>query len=193
MSTTTNITELIQVILKGDIDRFDELIDLYKNQVLKIVQKRIDYPSIEEVCQDCFIRIYQSLSKFSGKSPFENWVTRVTIRTCCDYWRKNYRSREVYTSSQLEEDQENLELYMIDLAKENHSRIQSLGDTKEMVGIALAKVRSQDRAILELVYLLGWTIKEVAAADGKSVTATKVRLMRARKKLRIEMEKLEGV
>ena len=190
---TKNTTDLILDIRRGNIDRFEELIDLHKDQVLRIVQKRIDYQGIEEVCQDCFIKIYNSLGNFSGKSPFENWVTRITIRTCCDYWRKSYRNKEVYTSSQPDEDVQTLEILMNDTAKESYNKELLLKHTKEELNLALSKLRPKDRTVLELVYLLGWSIKEVAEAEGKSVTATKVRLMRARQKLKIQMKILEEV
>jgi len=186
-----HITDLISDILKGNIDRFEELIDRHKIQVLRIVQKRIDYQNIEEVCQDCFIKVYQSLGKFSGKSPFEHWVTRIAIRTCCDYWRKSYRNKEVYTSSQQESEVQTLEILMNDSAMEKYAQAQHLQLSKEELGLALARLKPNDRTVLELVYLLGWSIKEVANANGKSLTATKVRLMRARNKLRLEMEELE--
>ncbi|MCK5834487.1 MAG: RNA polymerase sigma factor [Lentisphaeria bacterium] len=189
---TKHITDLILDIRQGNIDRFEELIDLHKDQVLRIVQKRIDYQAIEEVCQDCFIKIYNSLEKFSGKSPFENWITRISIRTCCDYWRKSYRNKEVYASAQLDEDIQTLELLMNDSAKEKYNKEQSLKNTKEELTLALSKLKPKDRTVLELVYFLGWSTKEVAEAEGKSLTATKVRLMRARKKLRIQMEIVEG-
>ena len=190
---TKNITDLILDIRQGNIDRFEELIELHKDQVLRIVQKRIDYQSIEEVCQDCFIKIYNSLGKFSGESPFENWVTRITIRTCCDYWRKHYRNKVVYASSQPDEDVQTLEILMNDSAKEKFDQDQLLKHTKEELNLSLSKLRPKDRTILELVYLLGWSIKEVAQAEGKSLTATKVRLMRARNKLKIQMKIVEGV
>ncbi len=182
---------IIKKVLDGDIDLFSHLIDRHKEQVAKIAQKRVPSECVEELCQDIFIKAYQSLENYASKSPFEHWITRIAIRTCCDYWRKAYRKKEVSLSKENESHEEMLELITSSKSIDTFVKKEQQAQLKEILELCLGRLKDKDREVLELVYLLGWSMKEVADSQNSSLTATKVRVMRARNKLRKEVESLQ--
>lgn len=63
-------------------------------------------------------------------------------------------------------------------------------ELREQVGIALTTLRSDDREILVLRYALGWTSARIAEVLGIQVAAVDMRLMRARQRMAMALEKL---
>ncbi len=175
--------EMIRQILQGNTSTFESLLARYQDLVLKILKRHIPYNDIEETAQDVFIRIYQSLSTFKGKGDCKQWLSSIALRTCYDYWRKAYRSREIPMSSLTKNHREWLE----DLIGSEHGspihEKAAQDEAKELLNWALGKLSAKDRIILELIYLEGLTCKEAANLLGWSLANVKVRSFRSRRKL----------
>jgi RNA polymerase sigma-70 factor (ECF subfamily) len=182
-SAKLNDAEIIRQILHGHTNTFESLLARYQDLVLKIVKKHIPFRDIEETTQDVFIRVYQSLPTFKGKGDCKQWLCSIALRTCYDYWRKAYRSREIPMSSLTMNHREWLE----DLIGSEHGgpihEKAAQDEAKELLDWALGKLSAKDRIILELIYLEGLTCKEAANLLGWSLANIKVRAFRSRKKL----------
>ncbi len=181
---------IISQVLNGDPDLFGELIDRYKETVLRIVSKRIPAGEVEEMAHEVFVRAYRSLDRFKGSSPFENWLTKVAVRACHDYWRKRYRSKEKTESSLDTGHREWLDGFMAETARDTFERAESENTAKEIILWALEKIEPDDRAVLELVHLEGYSVKEAAGILGWSSGKVKTRAFRSRNKLRKILEKI---
>ena len=176
--------EIIRRILDGDVNAFERLLVKYQEQVLKIVRKHIPYGQGEETAQDVFVRAYQSLPTFKGKSGFKQWLSAITVRTCYDFWRKQYRSREFSMSMLTEKQQDWLEKVMSDQSSQLFNEQSSQKEAREMLDWALNRLSAENRMVLELIYLEGLSGKEAAELLGWSVANVKIRSHRSRKKLR---------
>lgn len=182
--------EIISQVLDGSVNAFESLLVRYKDLVLKIIKKHVPYDDVEETTQDVFVRVYQSLPTYRGKSNFRQWVSSITVRTCYDYWRKVYRSREVPMSSLTEKHQKWLEEVIADESAHSLEEKGSQKEARELLDWALGKLSAEDRMVLELVYLEGLSGKEAADALGWSVANVKVRSFRSRRKLKKLLEGL---
>ncbi|MBP1748125.1 MAG: rpoE [Deltaproteobacteria bacterium] len=173
--------EYIDRIINGDKNAFSSIIKKYKMYVLKIVSRHIPYEDAEEVAHDAFIRIYGSLAQFKGPDGFRQWMAAITTRTCYDYWRRAYRSKEVPMSSLSDEHREWLDR----VASEQVSieDIARQAEAREVLDYALSKLSAEDRMVLELVYMEGLSVREVADLLGFSSANVKIRSFRSRKKL----------
>ncbi len=84
--------ELIQSVLSGNERDYEQLVKNYQTNVFRtaigILHIKED---AEEVTQDVFIKAYQSLSSFSGKSAFSTWLYRITVNASISYLRKKKR------------------------------------------------------------------------------------------------------
>lgn len=182
--------EIVRQVLGGSVNAFESLLVRYKDLVLKIAKKRVPYDDVEETTQEVFVRIYQSLPTYKGKGDFKHWVSSISVRTCYDYWRRAYRSREVPMSSLTEKHQGWLEQVISEESEHVLAEKASQKEARELLDWALGKLSAEDRTVLELVYLEGLSVKEAADALGWSVANVKVRSFRSRRKLKKLLEGL---
>lgn len=185
-NVTTVITDsdIINQVIEGQVNAFESLITKYGDFVSRIVKKHIPCNEIEDVTQNAFIRIYQSLPMYKGTGEFKSWLSSIAVRTCYDYWRKAYKSREISMNCITEDHQKWLENAV---SKESLSLIHDKDSKRmatELLEWALGKLSAKDRMILELIYLEGRSGREVADLLGWSIANVKVRSFRLRKKLK---------
>ncbi len=176
-------TEIIERVLRGEIDRFADLIARHRQHVLKIVSGHVPADQAAEVAHDVFVRTYRSLPRFSQQVPFEHWLSRLAVRTCYDFWRA--RRRADIPVSTLTADQAG----WLDraLAVESDARFHEQADqreSQEVLDWALAQLSPENRLILTLVHLESRSVREAADLLGWSIVTVKVRCHRARQKLR---------
>jgi len=176
-------TEIVRRVLNGDANAFEPLLIRYKDTVLKIVKKHVPYNDIEETIQNVFLRTYQSLPSFKGESGFRQWLSSIAVRTCYDFWRKTYRSREIPMSVLTEKHQNWLEQVITEQSEQAINEKGSQNEARELLDWALERLSAEDRMVMELVYLEGLSGKEAADLLGWSVSNVKVRCFRSRKKI----------
>jgi RNA polymerase sigma-70 factor (ECF subfamily) len=176
-------TEVIERVLHGEVDRFEELIDRHRQHVLTIVSRHVPADNVAEVAHEVFVRAYRSLARFSKQVPVEHWLSRIAIRTCYDFWRA--RRRADVPVSALTADQAG----WLDraLAAESEGQFHDEADRRESLEVldwALAQLSPENRLVLSLVHLEGRSVREAADLLGWSMVNVKVRCHRARQQLR---------
>jgi RNA polymerase sigma-70 factor (ECF subfamily) len=175
--------EVIYRVLSGNVNAFERLLKKYEYHVVRIVNKHIPFDKVEEVAQEVFVRVYQSLPNFRRDDSFKQWLSTIAIRTCYDFWRKHYRYREIPVSSLSERHQVWLEEAMATRSTQSFDERDAQKEAREILDWALDRLSPEDRMVLELVYLEGYSVKEAAELLGWSAVNVKVRSFRARKKL----------
>jgi RNA polymerase sigma-70 factor (ECF subfamily) len=178
-----NDDETIRQILDGNVNAFESLVIKYRPLILRIVQRHVDRSGVEETAQEAFVRAYRSLPTFRGQSEFSQWLSAIAVRTCHDYWRKAYRSREIPLSALTERQEEWLEQAMAAAAGGASSGGTFQHEAREVLDWVLARLSAKDRMVLELVYLEDLSVKEAASLLGWTVANVKVRAFRSRRKL----------
>jgi len=182
--------DIIVQVLDGNVNAFAGLIDRYKKLVFDIVNHHMASQYVEEVAHDVFVRAYRSLTHFNNTGDFKNWLSSIAVRTCYDFWRKKYRSREVPISSLSEQHVDWLERTVTDEAEQSHDFGKRQMEARETLGLVLAKLSPEDRMVLELVYLQEYSCSEAAKLLGWSVANVKIRSFRARAKLKTLLKDL---
>ena len=183
-------SEIIRRILQGDVNAFGLLLNRYKGHALRVIKKRVPASEVEDIAQEVFIKAYQSLSGFDPESHFRKWLSTIAVRTCYDYWRKAYRTRESPMSALSERHEEWLESVISSESSTSANGKAQQEDAKEVLAWALERLSPEDRMVVEMVYLEGMTGREAAELLGWSTANVKVRAFRARGKLRKLLSKL---
>ncbi|MBT4364553.1 MAG: sigma-70 family RNA polymerase sigma factor, partial [Desulfobacteraceae bacterium] len=158
--------DIVQRVLDGEVNAFEVLLVKYRNHVVKILNRHLPYSHIEETAHDVFIRAYKSLATFKQQGGFKQWLSTIAVRTCYDFWRKQYRSREFPISSLTESHQEWLESVMSDTSEQEYRDKARQKEAKEILDYALESLSPEDRMVVKLVYLEGYTGKEAAGLLG---------------------------
>lgn len=175
--------EVVYQVISGKVNYFEILLKKHEARVVRIVKKHIPFDKVEEVAQDVFVRVYQSLPNFKRDDSFKQWLSTITLRTCYDFWRKHYRYREIPVSSLSEKHQIWLEEVMATRSTESFDKRAAQKEAREILDWALDRLSPENRMVLELVYLEGYSVKETANLLGWSTAKVKVRSFRSRKKL----------
>lgn len=165
--------DIVKKIIAGDTDSFRILVERHMNSVMAIVSKRIPSVEARDVAHDVFVRAYNSLKKYKAQSPFQHWLAKIAVRECYDYWRKKYRHEGKKES-----------LSEAELSIENFAHNESKCEALELVNYALLKLNPENRAVVILVHLEGYSVAEAADMLGWSIVNVKVRAHRAREQLR---------
>ncbi|MGD0228762.1 MAG: RNA polymerase sigma factor [Syntrophorhabdales bacterium] len=175
---------MISRVLAGDVNAFEHLVRRYQYLVLALVKRHIPADSMEDTIQDIYVRAYRSLPTFKKSDSFRHWLSVISVRTCYDFWRKYYKSRELPMSRLTEEQQAWIEATLADQSDGSSYEKYLQKDAAEILNLALDRLSAGDRMVMELVYLEGHSVKEAAGLLGWSTANVKVRLFRTRKKLR---------
>ena len=81
--------DLVTKICRGETRRFGELIDRYQRLVVHIVLRMTnDRQATEDLAQEIFIKVYDSLAGFRFDSKLSTWIGRIAYNTCINYLRK---------------------------------------------------------------------------------------------------------
>jgi RNA polymerase sigma-70 factor, ECF subfamily len=183
--------EIVRQVLDGNVNAFESVILRHRVLVLTIVKKHVPENAVEETAQEAFVRAYQALPTFKGTGAFSQWLSSIAVRTCYDYWRKAYRSREIPISALTERHSEWLEEVISQMPEEAPDERESQMEAREILNWALEKLSAGDRMVLELVYLEGHSVQEAAKLLGWSKANVKVRSFRARMKLEKLLSKVK--
>ena len=90
----TEETELIELLKKKDRAAFKDIVETWQNMVyntaLGILQNAED---AEDVTQETFVQVFESVSSFKGESKFSTWLYRITVSKAMDHIRKKKRKK----------------------------------------------------------------------------------------------------
>ena len=146
---------------------------------LRIVKNEED---AEEVSQDTFIKVYQSIGSFKGDSKLSTWLYRIAYHRSLDYVKKNKRKPQ---TTQLEWE----ETTNIQLAEMTWDHMEAM-ERGEIIQAALKHLPGEDGVILSLFYFESLSLKEIAGVLDITNNTVKVRLHRSRKRLASLLEKM---
>lgn len=82
--------ELIVSAIGGRTDGFEELVRRYQRPITSYVFRMLcDYESALDVTQEVFIKVYNSLTKYSAEYKFSTWLYRIAHNAAIDHMRRN--------------------------------------------------------------------------------------------------------
>lgn len=182
MSTGLNDNELISKVIGGDQQAYAALVSRYQNYVftlaLRFTKNRED---AEEVSQDIFIKAYRALADFKGASKFSTWLYTIVNTTCISFLRKKKLDIHSLDNEKVFEVADSQDSGMRANLVEQKSRVL-------MVNNAIKMLSADDAAVITLFYKGEQTLEEIAQILGIETNTAKVRLHRARARLKEKME-----
>ena len=182
MSTGLNDNELISKVLSGDQQAYGSLVSRYQNYVftlaLRFTKNRED---AEEVSQDIFIKAYRALADFRGASKFSTWLYTIVNTTCITFLRKKRLEIHSLDNEKVFEVADSMDSGMRANLVEQKSRVSMVTNAIKMLSI-------DDAEVITLFYKGEQTLEEIAQILGIEANTAKVRLHRARTRLKEKME-----
>lgn len=183
MSSGLSDNEIISRVLAGEQNAYADLVNRYQNYVftltLRLIKSRED---AEEVAQDVFVKAYRALADFRGESKFSTWLYTITNTTSITFLRK----KKLETHSL-----DNEKVFELADSKDSGFRANTI-EQKSRVGMvtrAIALLSPDDAEIITLFYKVEQSLDEIGKILGLETNTVKVRLHRARTRLKEKMEK----
>ena len=85
-----NDNEIIRLILRGDRQSFSMLVEKYQDGVFRLCMGFLhDKEDADDLTQEIFIRVFESLSGFKGKAAFSTWIYRIAVNASLNKVRRN--------------------------------------------------------------------------------------------------------
>ncbi|MEN0056738.1 MAG: sigma-70 family RNA polymerase sigma factor [Mucilaginibacter sp.] len=183
MQSKLSDIELIQQTLLGDQSAYADLVKRHQRFVftlaLRFAKGRED---AEEIAQDCFVKAYRSLSSFQGQSKFTTWLYSIVYTTAMTFLRKKRIATDSIddenTYIQVESQESGFDTNNV----ENKSRLFYLNQ-------AIDQLLPDDATIITLFYKGEQSLEEIAQALGMETNTIKVKLFRARQRLKEKLER----
>lgn len=174
--------DLVRRAQKGSEEAFEELVRRQQQRVLAVVSGILRWrEDVEDITQQVFLKAYLSLDRFDMRSAFSTWLYKIAVNECWDYLRK----KKVRPLS-----------YEADLSEEQIRRVESFvgageaarspaerAELREIVERLLENLAADDRAMLVLKDVQGFSVEEIGRMMDLNVNTVKVRLFRARGRL----------
>jgi RNA polymerase sigma factor (sigma-70 family) len=174
--------ELIDQSLAGDQGAYAALIKRHQRFVftlaLRFAKGRED---AEEIAQDCFVKAYRSLAQFNRQSKFSTWLYTIVYTTAMTFLRK----KRVDTTSIDDEGT------FIQLENQSSGLENNLAEQKSRsfyLNQAIEQLLPDDAMIITLFYKGEQSLEEIAEAMGMEANTVKVKLFRARQRLKEKLE-----
>ena len=171
---------LIAAAQLGDKAAFTALVETHQHEVFTLALRLVANRDLAgEVAQEALIRAWRALPGFRGDSAFSTWLHRITVNTA---WTLRRRWRR-HQGRPLEE------VAMWSDPNENRQpeRVGETGELRQQLKAALQGLPANQRAVVVMKDVYGWSHAEVAEALGITVTAAKVRLHRAHRRLQEDL------
>ncbi|MDG1331882.1 MAG: sigma-70 family RNA polymerase sigma factor [Crocinitomicaceae bacterium] len=171
----------IQQVLEGDSSSFTHLVNKYKDMVFtvcyRILRQRED---AEDTAQVAFIKAFDKLHSFKGDSKFSTWIYTIAYRTAISKTRL----------MKLESTDDGL--YVETSNEINFPQLEEMKQQERQLYVqqAIDSLRELDGVIITLFYIDESSIQEIVDITGLTESNVKVKLHRARKQLKINLEGL---
>lgn len=86
---------LIEQCRRQNFEAFGKIVDAYQARVIGFVRRMVQSgEEAEDITQEVFIRAYQGMARFDGRSSLRTWLFRIAYNLCVDASRKKQRSTQ---------------------------------------------------------------------------------------------------
>jgi len=171
-------SDVIERCKSGDERAWGQLVEATYRDVYTLCLRILGDPhDAAEATQDAYLKAWRGLSGFRGDSMFETWLYRVASNSALSKHRSRRRRQSHEAGVQDEVLTELPASGSVEATAGARIEVQALE-------AALAKLPEQHRTAVVLRDVYGMNIEEIATQLGISETAAKVRVHRARKKLK---------
>jgi RNA polymerase sigma-70 factor (ECF subfamily) len=183
MQTGPVDNEIINRVLKGEQALYAQLVNRYQNFVFTIVLRyTANREDAEEIAQDVFVKAYRSLADFRGESKFSTWLYTIVTTTCITFLRKKKVPIHSLDTEQVFDLADNQNSTFKANQVEQKSKVQVINEALRLLSI-------DDARIITLFYQAEQSLEEIGRILGVEPNTAKVKLHRARQRLKEKMEK----
>ena len=183
MDARTTDNEIITRVLRGEHQLYAGLVTRYQNFVFTLALRYTPVrEDAEEIAQDVFVKAYKALKDFRGESKFSTWLYSIVNSTAITFLRKKKLDVSSLDNEHVFEQADSKDSGTSANQVEVKSKV-------EMVTKAIQLLSPDDAKLITLFYKAEQSLEEIANILGMETNTVKVKLHRARTRLKEKMEK----
>lgn len=173
--------ELISNIIRGRHDEFEELVRRYQKPISGYVYRIVgNYESSLDVTQEVFIKVYNSLHRYSSEYKFSTWLYRIAHNAAIDHLRRNSvnpQSLETQTADGTYQLQ-------IEATSPSPEKDREISEWRAEIGQVVKRLPDAYKQLILLRHAHDLSYDEIAEVTGLPLGTVKNRLFRAREMMR---------
>ncbi len=145
--------QLVSGTLSGNTFYYDQLMQRYQELIYTIAYGFTRSPDDAlDICQNAFLKAYQKLGSFEGKSTFKSWLARIAYHEAVDWSRRGKTHRQA----------DNPETDDLPAIEKNADEL--ISDEEDQIGLlnSLFRINERYRQAIILRYYNDFSLKEIA-------------------------------
>ena len=175
---------LVQRCARQDTDALREIVERYQQKLYRFLHPILgSHEDTEEAIQDSFLRVWQQAGRFEARASFATWLYRIATNVALDRLRR--RKAQCRTMPL-----EDSPAFGVGDAEQDALNGLDREERARQLQQALQSLRAEDRLLLVLYYGEEKGYAEIGDIIRCPYPVLKVRLMRARRRLRAALDAL---
>lgn len=174
----------LEALKARDRAEFARLVEAYSGVIYRLALKMLNNPQdAEDILQETFIKAYQHLGNFDGRSSISTWLYRIATNEALMFLRRNKQFIVSIDEPDETAEEEQEPLQIVDWCCLPEEELMST-ESRKYMDKAVQALPHNLRVAFLLRDIEGLSTQEAAEALNLSETALKTRLSRARLRLR---------
>jgi RNA polymerase sigma-70 factor (ECF subfamily) len=179
---------IIERCKRGDITAFDELLTLHEKHAYNLAYRLTNnYDDANDIVQEAFIRVYNSIHSFRGDANFSTWLYRVITNVYLDQRKKEKNRPHTSLEEYIELDDSTVSRQVQDTNPLPDEMLEDK-ERKDMIESAIRQLPDYQRAMVVLYHVQGCSYEEIGQIMGMPLGTVKSRLNRARLALKDKLQ-----
>lgn len=174
---------VVQRVQAGKVGAFDILVQKYREHIFSVIYNMTsNREDASDLTQEAFIKAFQSIGRFKGKSSFFTWIYRIAINHTITFLKKRNRRRFI-SYEKIDEEVSRTEIFEHLTAKSRSEKGALVSELQEKLNDALQKLSNKHRTVVVLHEIQGLEHAEIAEITKVSIGTVRSRLHYAKQQL----------
>lgn len=182
-------TELMLRVKRGDMEAFAVLVEKYKQPVMNLVYRALPDPTeAEDLAQNVFIQVHKSAHRYKPSAKFSTWLFTIARNLCLNEIRRRTRHPAESLDQQDATSDGDVARQVADTRHRDPGDLLLKDELERKVEEAIRALPAKQRIALLLCREEELSYEEIARVLGRSVSATKSLIHRARETLKARLK-----
>jgi RNA polymerase sigma-70 factor (ECF subfamily) len=174
---------VVQKVQAGSVGAFDALVQKYREKIFAVIYNMTsNREDASDLTQDTFIKAFQAIGRFRGKSSFFTWIYRIAINSTMTFLKKRNRRRYI-SYEKIDEEVSSSEIFERLTSKTKTEQGALIKELQEKLNDSLQKLSPKHRTVVVLHEIEGLDHAEIAEITQASVGTVRSRLHYAKQQL----------
>jgi len=185
---------LIAAATNGDKAAFGKIVTMYEKLVYNTIKLKVtNADDAMDLSQEVFIKLWKSIGKYRGDCRFSTWLYKIATNASLDFLRKSTHEQTDPMPFVVDDDGDEKQIELPDdTVAASPERSVETSETVQAVRRAIASLSSEQREVIILRDIEGYSYEEIAEMLGLGIGTVKSRINRARANLKELLAEFAG-